>query len=181
MEDSCWTGGAWGCQNYAEPSCGVLPYQCRGTLILWNCCSTNNVVCIPLTNWLTVLLALACLGAVRDIWECEAGSEQSPWEYSNWSAHLDHSCQVGGGQWQHTDGGEDHWPSNHLTEGQWGRDQPWAVDSGQSWMLLNRDATVWKINITIVVIKMIMVIVKICWKCSKGPLHKLKFYIEKYK
>lgn len=83
-------------------------------------------------TYLTVLLALACLGPIRDLWECKACSEQGPWEYSNWSAHLDHRCQVRGGQWQHTDGGEDHWQSNHFIKSQWGRDQSWAVDSGQS-------------------------------------------------
>lgn len=86
---------------------------------------------IPVTFHFAMPLALACLGPIRDLWKCKARSEQGPWEYSNRSAHLDHSCQVGGGQWEHTDGGKDHWQSNHLTTGKWGGNQPWAVDSGQ--------------------------------------------------
>lgn len=98
-------------------------------------CSTNNVIWIPPTCHLTLLLALACLGPAGDLWECQACFEQGPWEYSNWSTHLDHGRQVRGGQWQHTDGRENHWQSNHLSESQWSRNQPWTVDSGKSWML----------------------------------------------
>lgn len=51
VEDSSWAGGTRGCQDYAQSSCGVLPYQCGGTIS--SCChfifSTIMTNCIKCT------------------------------------------------------------------------------------------------------------------------------------
>lgn len=44
---------------------------------------------------------------------------------------MDHCRQVGGGQRENSNGGEDHWQSHHITQGQRGRDQQRTVDTGE--------------------------------------------------
>lgn len=85
--------------------------------------STSNYFC-PFS------LAVAGTGPVRDVRERPACPEQSSREHPNRSPHLDHCCQVGGGQWQHSDGGQDHWQSHHFSTRQRCGDQQRAVDTG---------------------------------------------------
>lgn len=63
--------------------------------------SLSNYVCLS-------SLAVARTGPVRDVRECPSCPEQSQREHPHRSPHLDHCRQVGGGQWQHSNGGKDH-------------------------------------------------------------------------
>lgn len=56
----------------------------------------------------TSSLAVARPGPVGDVRERPSCLEQSQREHPHRSPHLDHCCQAGGGQWQHSDGGQDH-------------------------------------------------------------------------
>uniref|UniRef100_A0A4W5L0J0 Pre-mRNA-processing factor 6 n=1 Tax=Hucho hucho TaxID=62062 RepID=A0A4W5L0J0_9TELE len=54
-------------------------------------------------------------------------------------SHMDHYRQVGGGQREHSNGGEDHRQSHHITQVQRGRDQQRTVDTAhnkQQWTAL---------------------------------------------
>lgn len=139
MEDSCWTGGTRGCQDHAQQSCGVLPYKCGGTSPTWTfgnwteCLRVQHNIWTYAMNFLTnslSSLALAGTGPVRDVWERSSCPEQSSREYPHWSPHLDHCCEAGGGQWEHSDGRKDHWPSHHFSACQWCGDQQRTVDTG---------------------------------------------------
>lgn len=78
----------------------------------------------------TSSLAVARPGPVGDVRERPSCLEQSQREHPHRSPHLDHCCQVGGGQRQHSDGGQDHRPSHHFSPSQWCGDQQRAVDTG---------------------------------------------------
>lgn len=73
---------------------------------------------------------MAGTGPVRNIRECPSCPEQSSREHPHRSSHLDHCCQVGGGKWQHSDGGQDHWQSHQFSTCQRCGDQQRAVDTG---------------------------------------------------
>lgn len=130
VEDCCWAGGAGGCQDHAEQSRGVLPYQCGGTRSR-HCHLTSTHHKTSISNYFCLSSpAVAGIGPVRDVWERTSCPEQSSRKHPHRSPHLDHRCQVGGGQRQHSDGGQDHWQSHHFSARQWCGDQQRAVDTG---------------------------------------------------
>lgn len=75
-------------------------------------------------------VALVSFGPVRDVRERPSRPEQSQRKHSHWSAYLDNCCQAGGSQRKHSDGGENHWQSHHLSTCKWCGDQQRAVDTG---------------------------------------------------
>lgn len=91
-------------------------------------------------NVFVSFIAMVGPGPLRDVWKRSTCSEQSSRKYPHWSPHLDHCCQVGRGQWQHSDGGEDHWQSHNFSTGQWRGDQQRAMDTG---LFLSR-GSIWK-------------------------------------
>ena len=79
---------------------------------------------------LCLLLAMAGAGQAGDVRERPPRPQQSPREHPHGPPHLDHRRQAGGGQRQHTDGGEDHRQSHHLAGRQRRGDQQGTVDTG---------------------------------------------------